>query len=100
MNEYQILEGNLKIKKYHLQQVHQQHLLDSDAIMYNRSWDWLYPVLLLIEKQGYTVNMCPTSCQIKDGEELITTRNLQDGRLAGTWQAVIDFIDFYKTQTQ
>jgi hypothetical protein len=68
--------------------------------MYNRSWDWLYPVLLLIEKQGYTVNMGPTSCQIKDGEELITTRNLQDGRLAGTWQAVIDFIDFYKTQTQ
>jgi hypothetical protein len=100
MNEYQILEGNLKIKKYHLQQVHQQHLLDSGAIMYNRSWDWLYPVLQLIEKQGYTVNMGPTSCQIKDGEELITTRNLQDGRLAGTWQAVIDFIDFYKTQTQ
>jgi hypothetical protein len=100
MNEYQILEGNQKIKKYHLQQLHQQHLLDSDAIMYNRSWHWLYPVLQLIEKQGYTVNMGPISCQIKDGEELITTRNLQDGRLAGTWQAVIDFIDFYKTQTQ
>lgn len=102
MAERHILEGNQKIKRFHL-----EHALESfnegmmhekDAIMYNRSWDWLYPVLKLIEKQGYEVNMGPTSCQIYDGEHCITYTDLQDARLAGTWKAVIDFIDYHKTK--
>lgn len=101
MTEQHIVEGNQKIKRFHLEHVvesfHEDMVHETHDIMYNRSWDWLYPILKLIEKQGYEVSMGPTCCQIYDGEHRITYTDLQDGRLAGTWKAVLEFIDYYKT---
>ena len=96
-----IIDGNLKIMQFHLQQINrdaEKIHAENDITMYNRNWNWLYPVIKLIEKLGYTFNMGPVSCEISKDNLIITSRDLQDARLAGTWQAVIDFIDYYKTQ--
>lgn len=64
---------------------------------YHRSWDWLMPVIEVIEAKGYVVTMEKHQCQIFDRskkypEGWIIDADFKDNRIENAWQAVVAFI--------
>lgn len=74
---------------------------------YHTSWDWLMPVVEKIEKMGYDSRIHGNNsdggfiCDFVDSENnewgLAITHTT---KIEAVWLAVIDFINYYKTQNK
>jgi hypothetical protein len=71
---------------------------DMGHFKYDRSWDWLMPVLAKIVDAGYRYeigrNDNGAHCSIwRNEEEIVCAR--ESGAILSVWQAASDFIDIY-----
>jgi len=84
------------------------HTVDLDDFEFNSSWDWLMPVVEEIESMGYIVTITQNICIIKAsvmGDTTLITRqtgnySTPDTKIYNTWLALIDFIKWYKENTE
>jgi len=67
---------------------------------YNGSWDWLMPVVEKIESLGFRVEIIGLTCSIyTNSEENIYVDEPAMTKTEATWQAVVEFIKWYNSQT-
>ena len=67
---------------------------------YNSSWDWLMPVVEKIESLGFRVEIIGLTCSIyTNSEENIYVDEPAMTKTEATWQAVVEFIKWYNSQT-
>ncbi len=74
-----------------------------DSMLYHKDWNWLMPVLEIIESLGYTINII----NLYSNEKQIRITNYlgyvcsdikHDSKIIGIFLAVIDFIKWYNKQ--
>lgn len=123
MSKEEILEGNRLIAEFMGATIDQYNnvrfVLPADGIglagcglhacRYHSSWDWLMPVVEKIEKfdEGVcSVFIAGTDCDIafsskynKDGEDYDAPnfRKSSEDKMKSTWQAVVQFVQWYNT---
>jgi hypothetical protein len=73
-----------------------------NTILYHSDWNWLMEVVEKIESKGFDVHINTCVCRVSDvGEdrfEDIETFN-SNSKLQAVYQAVLEFIKWYKNQT-
>jgi hypothetical protein len=76
--------------------------LRSNNILYHSSWDWLMSVVEKIEQNYTPVEILDLQCTI--GRTIYNPDNIQvcsnNSKLDATWQAVIQFIQWYNSQVK
>jgi len=76
--------------------------------MYNKSWDWLMPVVEKIEDfeideiKAVAVDIESNECEIKDYRQFNLSFAYYEGetKIEAVWQCVIQFIQWYNQQNQ
>lgn len=67
-------------------------------------WNWLMPVVEKVESMGYIVTITQNICTIKASVMVITRQTgnygTPDTKIYNTWLALIDFIKWYKENTE
>lgn len=81
----------------------------SDQVCYERSWDWLMPVVEKIEELGYAVIITQNVCSIKCSDiratmhkpvvEIASDYSGDNTKMSNTYKAILQFIKWYKENT-
>ncbi len=68
-------------------------------MQYDYSWNWLMPVVEKIEALGYTVNIFSNMVHIySDKHQIPLSIDTTFNKLRATYQAVVEFINWYNKQ--
>ena len=78
------------------------------SMKFHKSWDWLMPIVEKVESMKYVVTITQNICTIKAsvmGDTTLITRqtgnySTPDTKIYNTWLALIDFIKWYKENTE
>lgn len=85
-----------------------EYYFEACELLFHYSWDWLMPVVEKVESMGYIVTITQNICTIKAsvmGDTTLITRQTgnygtPDTKIYNTWLALIDFIKWYKENTE
>jgi hypothetical protein len=70
----------------------------ADDLQFHTSWDWLMPVVEKIEVMGYLVTISTYGCNIQEEKTAVSVTGFiaDETKLEATYQAVTEFINWYK----
>jgi hypothetical protein len=74
----------------------------ADDLCYQKSWDWLMPVVEKIEGYGFSVFIHNDGCYIKPTYyfgNFPAIGNIGDSKIGATYKAVLAFINWYNTKS-
>jgi hypothetical protein len=71
----------------------------SDALKYNKSWDWLMPIVEYLEEK------CDAVIEIHRTRTKIISSgymhgNISDSRIEASFQAIVNFVKWYKSHKE
>ncbi len=108
----QIQKTNLKIAEFMNEELfHEEHdtkmfriwdgntykLYSQKDLLYHESWDWLMPVVEMIERfNGIFISIEDTWCAVElDSYDKPMIENEDDTKIEAVYESVLDFIDWY-----
>ena len=72
-----------------------------NELIFHSSWDWLMPVVEKIESIGYEFTIIESRCKVSNNTDHSTEDlfyiETNDSKINTTYQAVVKFINNYKT---
>ncbi len=78
--------------------------LTVDLLHYHESWNWLMPVVVLIEEMGHAVNICQEDVAIIEHESFSSLKEIiqvsGEHKLEATYKAVVRFIKWHNENIQ
>ena len=78
-------------------------LMEARGFIFNRSWDWLMPVVEKIESLGYSLEIKLTWCRIKqieNGSVIILRWEEDITKIEAVYNVCVEFIKWYNEQNK
>jgi len=111
MTDKEILENNKLIANFYdtyltvkyITTTVQQHISNYKDLRFHESWDWLMPVIIKIEKLGFSVDTKYCHCIIINGlncDKYININTLKESKIKAVYEAIIKFIKWYNEKNK